>query len=342
MGMLQNYKCLSEREFAFEKFKLIPIRFEDRHPIREWRNQQIAVLRQKEPLTTEKQNAYFEQVVAKLFEEEWPPQLLFSFLEDGKLVGYGGLVHIDWESKNAEVSFLTRTDRAVDAEQFVADWIIFLKILKKIASQELNLVKIYTYAYDVRPHLYKALTNSAFAEEARLKHHIAIAENFVDVLIHSCFLDRVTFRMATQEDALLYFNWANDAEVRKNSFHSNTISYEDHVRWFNKKLISGKCSFYLFSNIQGVPVGQVRIESSLEETVIGISLDSAFRGKDLSRKLLKMATNDYLTRHPTEKISAYVKHENISSYKSFLAASFKEVQSVSIEGSKSFKLIKEK
>jgi RimJ/RimL family protein N-acetyltransferase len=342
MAMLQNYKCLSEREFVFEKHKLIPIRFEDRHLIREWRNQQIAILRQKEPLTAEKQNTYFEQVVAKLFEEERPPQLLFSFLEHGKLVGYGGLVHIDWESRNAEVSFLTSPERAKDVQQFVQDWMIFLKILKKIASHELNFVKIYTYAYDLRPHLYKPLTSSGFVEEARLKHHINVDGKFVDVLIHSCFLESVTFRMAKQEDAQLYFNWANDPEVRKNSFHTNPISYEDHVKWFNSKLISGKCYFYLFSNIQGVPVGQVRIDSHPEETIIGISLDSAFRGKDLSRKLLKMATTDYLERHPNEKISAYVKSENISSYKSFLAASFKEVQSVNIEGSKSFKLIKEK
>lgn len=340
--MLQNYKCLSEREFVLENYKLIPIRFDDRHLIREWRNQQIAILRQKEVLTREKQDAYFEQVVAKLFDEERPSQVLFSFLENGKLIGYGGLVHIDWGSRNAEVSFLTSTERAGDAEQFVQDWVRYLKILKKIASHELNFVKIYTYAYDIRPHLYKALTSSGFVEEGRLKDHVSIDGKIVDVLIHSCFLDSIDFRMANQEDALLYFKWANDVEVRKNSFHTKPISYEDHVNWFRSKLVSGNCYFYLFSNHQGVPVGQVRIESGSRETTIGISLDSAFRGKDLSRKLLKMATTDYLNQHPAEIISAYVKCENISSYKSFIAASFKQVELVSIEGSKSFKLIKEK
>jgi len=342
MGMLQNYKCLAGREFVFEKYKLIPIRLEDRHLIREWRNQQIAILRQKEPLTAEKQDAYFEQVIAKLFEEKEPAQLLFSFLEDGILIGYGGLVHIDWESRNAEVSFLTNTQRTNNLDQFIDDWIHYLTILKRIASQDLNFVKIYTYSYDMRPHLYVALEKSAFVEEARLKQHVIVDEKFVDVLIHSCFLDSITFRMATQEDAMIYFDWANEVEVRKNSFHTNTISLEDHVKWFNTKLISGKCSFYLFSTIDGIPVGQVRIDAYPEETIIGISLDRAFRGKALSSKMLKMATTAYLSKHPTEKISAYIKCENISSYKSFIAANFKEVQSVSIAGSKSFKLIKEK
>lgn len=340
--MLRNYKCLSKREFVFEKYKLIPIRFEDRHLIREWRNHQIAVLRQKEPLTAEVQDTYFNNVVAKLFEVEKPPQLLFSFLEDGILIGYGGLVHIDWESRNAEISFLTNTDRTTDSKRFVEDWINYLRILKKIASQELNFEKIYTYAYDIRPHLYQALRQSGFIEEARLKRHIVIDEKFVDAVIHSCFLDSIIFRMASLDDALLYFNWANDVEVRKNSFHTNPISYEDHVKWFNAKLTSGKCIFYLFSTLEGIPVGQVRIESKPDETVIGISLDQKFRGKALSSKMLNMATIDYFHRHPTEKISAYIKGENTSSYKSFIAANFKEVQSLSIEGSKSFKLIKEK
>ncbi|NBP68517.1 MAG: N-acetyltransferase, partial [Cytophagia bacterium] len=291
--MLQNYKCLSQREFVFGKYKLIPIRFEDRHFIREWRNQQIAILRQKEPLTIEKQDLYFEQVVSKLFEQEKPAQLLFSFLESDSLIGYGGLVHIDWESRNAEVSFLTNTQRANDVEQFVGDWIGFLKILKRVASQELDFIKIYTYAYDTRPFLYTALENCSFVQEARLKSHVVVDGKWVDVLIHSCFLDSITFRMATKEDALLYFNWVNDPEVRKNSFHTNAIAFEDHVKWFNEKLNSDKCYFYLFLDVNGVPVGQVRIESYSDETVIGISLDRAFRGRALSSKMIIKATKDY-------------------------------------------------
>lgn len=340
--MLRNYKCLSKEEFVFEHYKLIPIRFEDRHLIREWRNQQIAILRQKEPLTAEKQDLYFEQVVAKLFDQEKPEQLLFSFLENELLIGYGGLVHIDWESRNAEVSFLSNTERANDPELFESDWTVYLKILRRVASQELDFIKIYTYAYDRRPLLYQALEKSSFVQEAKLKNHVVIDGECVDVLIHSCFLNSITFRMATQEDALLYFNWANDTEVRKNSFQTKTISHEDHVKWFNEKLHSEKCFFYLFSSMDGIPVGQVRIEANPDETVIGISMDSAFRGQGLSSKMLTKATNDYLSRRPDERITAYIKIENLSSYKAFMAAGFKEVQPVSTEGSKSFKLIREK
>ena len=66
-------------------------------------------LRQDKPLTEEDQEAYFLNVVAKLFEQERPNQLLFSFLDGDKCIGYGGLVHINWIDKNAEISFIMNT-----------------------------------------------------------------------------------------------------------------------------------------------------------------------------------------------------------------------------------------
>jgi hypothetical protein len=104
---MRNYRCLTQQEFAKGELKLVPIRDEDKYSIMKWRNEQIAILRQKSPLTKENQEKYFKEVVEKLFETDQPSQLLFSFLEKGNLIGYGGLVHIDWENKNAEISFLT-------------------------------------------------------------------------------------------------------------------------------------------------------------------------------------------------------------------------------------------
>ena len=104
--MSRNYKCLSQNIFSHEKYALVPIRDEDKYTIMQWRNEQIDILRQKQPLTKERQEQYFAITVANLFTQEKPEQLLFSFLENGVLIGYGGLVHIDWESKNAEIYFL--------------------------------------------------------------------------------------------------------------------------------------------------------------------------------------------------------------------------------------------
>ena len=338
--MQRVYKCLPYPEFTNGNFKLVPIRDEDKYSIMQWRNEQIDILRQQDTLTKEKQDAYFKNVVDQLFVQEKPSQLLFSFLENGVLVGYGGLVHINWEHRNAEISFLTATAR--NQSQFESDWKNYLTILKQLTSLHLNFIKIYTYAYDIRPHLYPVLIESNFVEEARLKSHAVINQKNYDVLIHSCFLNSLTFRMARKEDVLLYFNWTNDEDVRRNSFNENAVEYESHCQWFYSKLASPGCRMYLFSDLEGKPVGQVRVEAQKSETVIGISVDKFFRGKSFSAKMLIQATGHYLSELPESEIVAYIKYENKPSYRSFVTAGFSEKDEVLVNGIKSYRLIKRK
>lgn len=185
---MRNYKCLTKNTFKSGAYSLIPLRDEDKYAIMQWRNQQLDILRQKQLLTEEQQEKYFASVVNELFNQEKPQQLLFSFLKDDILIGYGGLVHIDWESKNGEISFLTETKRNSDKTQFLTDFSVYLEILKEIANSQLNFIKIYTYAYDIRPYLYDVLLKNNFLEEARLKNHIIVNHKNYDVLIHSFFL----------------------------------------------------------------------------------------------------------------------------------------------------------
>jgi RimJ/RimL family protein N-acetyltransferase len=176
------YKVLNKQVYSFGEYSIVPIRIEDRYDIMQWRNEQMYHLRQVEPLTKSKQNAYFENVVAKLFEQEQPNQLLFSFLKGEECIGYGGLVHINWVDKNAEVSFVM--DTKLETEGFVKYWGLFLDLIEKVAFYELKLHKIFTYAFDLRPHLYSTLEKCGFYEEARLKEHCFFDGKYIDVIIH--------------------------------------------------------------------------------------------------------------------------------------------------------------
>jgi len=182
---MRKYKCLSVNEYESGAFKLIPIRDEDKLTILEMRNEQIYHLRQAEPLTVEMQEAYFENVVSKLFEQEKPNQILFSLLENGEFMGYGGLVHINWIDKNAEISFIMKTE--LEKNKFSYYWENYLYLLEKAAFKDLNFHKIFTYAFDLRPHLYPVLNSSGFNEEARLQKHSLFNLNYIDVVIHSKF-----------------------------------------------------------------------------------------------------------------------------------------------------------
>ncbi len=179
------YKCLTDQIYTIFEYSLVPIRTEDRFDIMKWRNEQMYHLRQKMILTNEMQEAYFDNVIKTLFDQKEPPQILFSFLKNDKCIGYGGLVHINWVDKNAEISFIMATE--LEKENFHFYWITFLKLIEICAFQDLNLHKIYTYAFDIRPKLYLALSESNYVEQVRLKEHCFFQDKFIDVVIHSKF-----------------------------------------------------------------------------------------------------------------------------------------------------------
>lgn len=177
------YKRLNKNIFEKGEYKLVPIRREDRYSIMKWRNEQIYHLRQNKLLTLEEQDYYFDHIVSKLFNQENPSQILFSFLKNGVCIGYGGLVHINWLDENAEISFLM--DTTLEINEFEYLWNIYLDLLEAIAFDELKFHKIYTYAFDLRPKLYPIFESRGYTKDAVLRDHILIGGRYKDVIIHS-------------------------------------------------------------------------------------------------------------------------------------------------------------
>ena len=149
----------------------------------QWRNEQIYHLRQAEPLTKDNQDWYFENVIARLFEQQEPDQLLFSFLKGGECIGYGGLVHINWTDQHAEISFIMNSE--LEDEFFEKNWTTYLNLLEKVAFEDLGFHKLFVYAFDLRPHLYTMLERNMYFLDARLKEHCLFNGQFKDVVIHA-------------------------------------------------------------------------------------------------------------------------------------------------------------
>ena len=180
---MNSYKCLKNNLFSNNGYSLVPIRYEDRLEIMKWRNEQIYHLRQSRPLTIQDQDNYFNTIVNQLFEAEKPNQLLFSYLENDTCIGYGGLVHINWIDKNAEISFIIET--ALENNHFQEHWIIYLGLIEQLAFKQLGLHKVFIYAFDLRPHLYSAIEIAEYKREAVLKEHCFFQGSFSDVVIYS-------------------------------------------------------------------------------------------------------------------------------------------------------------
>ena len=170
----------------FRGYELNSIRMEDADPIMKWRNEQISALRQSKPLTPGEQKEYFEKVVKPSFSQKQPDLILLRFTFENILIGYGGLVHINWNKLQAEVSFLLDTERGKDTFQYGRDCSVFLNLLMKCAFDSLNLNKISTYSYSHRAYHVNAIEASGFKREGILRQDTQVDGEWVDAVIASC------------------------------------------------------------------------------------------------------------------------------------------------------------
>lgn len=186
-----KYHLLPEESIRLGEYSLVTIRHMDMQAIRRWRNDQIEYLRQRFPLSETQQERYWEQQVFPSFQQVQPPHILFSFLRGKHCIGYGGLVHIDWCARRAEVSFLLETSRSENALTFQNEFSLYLKLLCPLAFRHLKLHRLQTETYDLRPLVLKVLEQVGFQQEGRLREHVNLNPDekseprYVDSVLHA-------------------------------------------------------------------------------------------------------------------------------------------------------------
>lgn len=156
----------------------------DMEKIRSARNDQIDVLRQSKPISQEDQKKYYQNVVLKNQESDTPEMILFSLFKDDIWIGYGGLVHINYEHRRAEISFLVDTVRSKDLKTYREDFLHFLNLTIGYAFQELELHRIHGETYAFRKDHVKILEEFGFKLEGLMKEHIFIGKTPHDALLH--------------------------------------------------------------------------------------------------------------------------------------------------------------
>lgn len=308
----------------------------DRFAIMRWRNEQIYHLRQSKPLTEKHQDRYFDEVVSKLFSEEYPSDMLFSYLDGEKCIGYGGLVHINWMDKNAEISFIM--DTSLESDFFEFHWKTYLTLIEQIAFDELRLHKIFTFAFDLRPHLYPILERSGYRKEAILKGHCLFEGDFKDVVIQSKIPSSYFLHKATKQDVETTYQWASNQEIRKFSFNTKEIDWESHKNWFYKKLEEEGCEYFiLFEN--EAPIGSIRFDTQDTETVVvNYLIDPSFQGKGFGKLILALGIEELKINMPEVKfVCGLVLNNNLPSIRVFSSLDF----SIEYKGSEQTAFIKE-
>jgi RimJ/RimL family protein N-acetyltransferase len=182
------YRVMPRPELTEGGFAVRAVEPEHIEPIRQWRNAQIDVLRQSHPIAPDEQVAYFARTIWPDKALETPTNILLIILEDGVLIGYGGLVHIAWCYARAEISFLL--DPVVEQDEnktgdIFASW---LRLLKRLAFEELGLTRLTTETYAMRALHIRVLEENGFVCEGRLREHVKVGSKPMDALLHSSLL----------------------------------------------------------------------------------------------------------------------------------------------------------
>lgn len=318
------YNCLNNAKYTIDEYSIVPIRSEDRYTIMNWRNEQIYHLRQNSVLTPVEQDHYFDEVVASLFSEIKPSQILFSYLKGDECIGYGGLVHINWIDRNAEISFIMNTK--LENEYFEFHWVNFLKLIQNIAFNDLCFHKIFTYAFDLRPRLYSALEKVGFHNEAILKQHCRFQDNYKDVLIHSK-INSFSLRSIRHNDVKTTFDWASSKNVRRYSFSAHEISFDEHTNWFNSKLNDPNCFYYIFENVIGNSLGSIRVDMEGDIGVISYLIDPRYHGRGLGTEIIEILEERIIKdcTHVCELVG-FVVVDNMASVRIFEKLGYKKIE----------------
>jgi len=320
---MAEYKCLKHQEQHLGDYSIVPLRYKDRFSIMKWRNEQIYHLRQARPLTEDDQQRYFDNVVSKLYDNPKPDQILFSYLEKGVCIGYGGLVHINWIDRNGEISFIM--DTQLEKEHFAEHWSNYLTMLKAVAFDDLGLHKIYTYAFDLRPHLYTMLEANGYQREAILKEHCLFNGEYKDVVLHSLWNDRyevINYMDCTKEQNLDILALRNRDDVRSWMVNPEVIQEENHFK-FVESLKSNPNRLYYAIYKNGMLVGTYNLTNEGEGIwERGIIANPYTQGTGQTEKWERQI----LSSLPSEikAVSAKVKQDNLRSIKYHEKLGYKE------------------
>lgn len=149
-------------------------------------------------------------------------------------------------------------------------------------------------------------------------------------------IDETRLRPACEEDIVIYYNWANDPEVRKNAINTFPIPWATHRAWFERKLQDVNSRLFVLEAVR-LPVGQIRFDREGSKAHISYSLDSIARGRGWGARLLSLGTDAILKIEPV-RLCAEVKVENNASSAVFLRMGYTETSSANGKTYRSFYL----
>ena len=179
------YKCLKKITYQMGEYSTETVQPGHIELIRQWRNEQMDVLRQSKAISERQQIEYFEKHVWPELNKNQPKQILLSFFSKNKLIGYGGLVNISWDHLRAEISFLCDPRVVGKVQIYRKCFLNFLEIIRDLSFKTLGLNRLYTETFSFRKTQISILEDFGLDIEGVLKSSYKINGKFCDSVIQS-------------------------------------------------------------------------------------------------------------------------------------------------------------
>ncbi len=120
------------------------------------------------------------------------------------------------------------------------------------------------------------------------------------------------------------FKWRNHPDIRKNFFNQETLSWDEHEKWFMARLSDPDATVYMAYH-KKEKIGSIRFESRDRVIKTSVMLNPDFLGKGLGPKVIKLGVERFIMeKNPDMQIIAEIKKDNVASVKAFEEAGFEE------------------
>ncbi|AKQ44785.1 hypothetical protein TH63_02735 [Rufibacter radiotolerans] len=275
-----------------------------------------------------RESAYFDNfhvVVGGAFKHK---EALESYIQNQDITLYYALTSEEMVSLMQHCSYAICSPSSIVYEYMSVGGIVFLE---QIADNQSDIIKFFlTEEMAFRINDLESLSTEKI--ENAFKKQSYYFDGSSDDRLRSVFQQyydskKLSIRRVNKNDLDICFSWANDVEVRGQSYNQSAIDLQSHIIWFNKKLNDLDVFFYILEKDEK-PVAQIRFQKTNKKAVLSFLADKSIRHKGLGSSILSKGINAFLqeVKAPIE-IVGFVKKSNVASQRSFEKLSFVKEES---------------
>lgn len=130
-------------------------------------------------------------------------------------------------------------------------------------------------------------------------------------------MNNVYLRPVEWSDVDLLYEWANDKQVRNNSYNTAIVSYNDHKHWLENCMADENTVMYMLCDSES-EIGLIRLDCIEHIAKINYSISKGYRGLGYSKIIIQLVEKKIVVDQADIRcLKAFVKSDNIACQKVF-------------------------